>query len=239
MDALVATGLKKSFPLGSRGRQVPVLRGIDMRIRPGERVALIGPSGSGKSTLLACLSGVLSPDEGTLRCQDRLLDRAGSRGQERFLRDTLGLITQDYRLVSSLTARENIEFAQRIRRHPDAALVTGLLHALGLAPLAEALPDRLSGGEQQRVAIARAIACHPRIILADEPTSALDTHNGSAVMNLLTDLGDSGTATVLVTHDLGAAARCDRVYLLRDGQILGELHAPSHAAVLAAFGELS
>jgi putative ABC transport system ATP-binding protein len=230
-----AAHLGKSFSGGRRRPPVPVLRGISLDVGAGEMVSIVGPSGSGKSTLLHCLAGLEPVDAGTVVLAGRELGalRRGALAAHR--RAHMGFVFQSYNLVPSLSARENVALPARIaRRGGRRADVDGALAAVGLSDRAGSLPGRLSGGQQQRVAIARVLAMRPDIVFADEPTGALDTASGSEVLRLLRAAADDGQAVVLVTHDLEAASRGDRVLVLRDGAVHGELRAPTPERVFDA-----
>lgn len=228
-----STGLTKSFPqLG--GAPVEILHGIDVSVREGEFVAIVGPSGSGKSTLLHCLLGLERPTGGRVEIAGLDTARASASALAKLRRSTVGFVFQSYNLVQSLTARQNVALQVRLAKMP-AARASEALTAVGLAHRENAYPAYLSGGEQQRVAIARAIAVEPRVLFADEPTGALDSVTGDAVLAILRDaVAQRACAVILVTHDLEAASRADRVLVLRDGSLYRELIAPTPAQILEA-----
>jgi putative ABC transport system ATP-binding protein len=217
---LEAQGVWKSYD----GRAV--LRGVSLQLRRGERLALTGPSGSGKTTLLNCLGGVDRPDTGSITLHGERFETLSSDGLARLRRVRIGTVFQFFHLLPTLTAFENIEFPLQLNRVPSrqrAARVAELLARVKLEQRAHAYPSQLSGGEMQRVAIARALVHEPDLILADEPTGNLDTVNGAAVLSLLEVLSnETGTALVLVTHSLEAAAICHRTLHLRDGSVVPE-----------------
>ncbi|MFK4788427.1 ABC transporter ATP-binding protein [Microbacterium sp. ZW T5_56] len=233
---VAARDLVKSYPPARRGgTETVVLTGISMTVEPGEFVAIVGPSGSGKSTLLYCLAGLEPPSRG----QVLLLGEDPAtllRGRlARLRRSGVGFVFQSFNLIPSLSARENVTLPARLSgRRVRAAEVTAALAAVGLQDRGSHRPGELSGGQQQRVAIARVLAARPRVVFADEPTGALDGATGTAVLGLLTQAAHAGSAVVLVTHDLEAAARADRVIVLRDGAIHGELRTPTAAEIFAA-----
>ena len=229
-----AHDVRKVFP-GPDGGEVPVLRGVSVTVAAGEFVAIVGPSGSGKSTLLYCLSGLEPATSGTVLLAGERLDRLRPAAAAALRRDRVGFVFQAFNLIPSLTARQNTALpANLAHRRVSAAVVDEALASVGLDGLGDVRPGHLSGGQQQRVAIARVLVAAPDIVFADEPTGALDTQSGSAVLDLLRGLTDHGRSVVMVTHDLEAAARADRVLVLRDGVLHRELVAPSPADVLAA-----
>lgn len=203
---------------------VSVLRGVDLELNYGERVALMGPSGSGKSTLLNCICGIEKVDSGEVRISSRLLGDLNGNELEQLRRESIGYVFQSFHLLPTLTAFENVEFpAQLIGMEKEERLekVQRLIDSVGLAERSNHLPDALSGGERQRVAIARALIHRPALLLADEPTGSLDTENGDQVLNLLKTLSiEHGVALLLVTHDQASTAICDRVISMRDGTLV-------------------
>lgn len=228
---LRARGVTKTYPAGRRDR-VPVLRGIDIDVRAGEMVSIVGPSGSGKSTLLYCLAGLEPVDDGEVLLGADRVDGATPAQLAKWRRDRLGFVFQSYNLISSLSVRENVALPARLakRRTPDAE---GALRAVGLADHAGKRPGELSGGQQQRAAIARVLAAGPPLVFADEPTGALDTTTGAVVLDLLRGYAIGERSVVLVTHDLDAAARADRTVVLRDGAVVAQLVRPTSAEILA------
>lgn len=202
---------------------------------PGEMVSIVGPSGSGKSTLLYCLSGLEPYDSGTVSLHGRDVGTLGRGALAALRRERVGFVFQDYNLIPSLSARENVALPARLaRRHITRRDIDRALSDVGLADRARHRPSALSGGQQQRVAIARVLAMHPDIVFADEPTGSLDTSTGAAVLGLLRDAASGSRSVVLVTHDLEAAARADRVLVLRDGRIHRELTSPTPEQVFDA-----
>ena len=214
-----AKGLTKVYRMGEVS--VHALRGIDLELRSGELVVLLGPSGSGKSTLLNILGGLDTPTEGEVFYLDTNLTTASDHELTRFRRNHVGFVFQFYNLIPSLTTRENVaavtEIAQAPMRPEDALALVGLGERL------DHFPAQLSGGEQQRVAIARAIAKNPSVLLCDEPTGALDSATGIVVLEALEKANrELGTLTVLITHNAGIADMADRVVRLSDGHIVEE-----------------
>jgi ABC-type lipoprotein export system ATPase subunit len=223
--AVQAEGLTKTYLEGDS--TVAALRGIDLVIGRGERVALLGKSGSGKSTLLNLLGGLDRPTSGTIRIGGSDLHGMNPDEMARFRLETVGMIFQAYNLVDSRTTLENVElpmvFAGRARAERRAA-ARAAIEAVGLGDRLDHRPGQLSGGERQRVAIARALVNRPTVLLADEPTGNLDTATAREVLVLLIDhLEQYNTTLILVTHDEELARRStDRVVRLRDGRILAE-----------------
>ena len=217
-EALVVEGAKKSFG------DVDVLRGIDLTILAGERVALMGPSGSGKSTLLNCICGIEAVDEGEIKIGGQCLSDLKPGALDQVRRDQIGYIFQSFHLLPTLTAFENVEFSAQLvgmEKRERTKRVSDLLKRVGLSHRLDHLPDAMSGGERQRVAIARALVHHPKLVLADEPTGSLDTEAGGEVLDLLKELStDFQVALLLVTHDLASTRICDRVITMKDGRLI-------------------
>jgi putative ABC transport system ATP-binding protein len=198
---------------------------VSFEVRAGEFLAIMGPSGCGKSTLLNILGLLDSPTSGTFRFLGEDVSGASEQHLTVLRRSAVGFIFQSFNLIDDLSVSENVEVAliyrgvcasERKRRIAEA------LEHVGIAHRARHLPQQLSGGQQQRVAIARALVAKPKLILADEPTGNLDTANGEAVMNLLTDVSQSGTTVIMVTHSLAHAGRAQRTVKLLDGQVVSE-----------------
>jgi putative ABC transport system ATP-binding protein len=208
--------------LGSGGRPLTVLDGVDLDVGPGEVCVITGPSGSGKSTLLGLIAGLDRPTAGSVAVDGVELARLDEDALARFRRDTLGYVFQAYHLIPTLTAWENVAVPLELAAVPDAAgAARRLLAEVGLGDRAEHYPVQLSGGEQQRVAIARAIARRPKLLLADEPTGNLDSATGAATVDLLLRLRrERGATLLLVTHDDALARHADRVVALRDGRVV-------------------
>ena len=210
---------------GSGPTEVHALRGVTLRVHPGELVAVMGPSGSGKSTLLSLAGGLDRPTAGSVLVEGTALEPLGQRERARLRRTSLGYVFQDYNLIPALTAVENVALPRELDGQPPRsarreAMVA--LEAVGIADLARRFPDDMSGGQQQRVAIARAIVGERRLVLLDEPTGALDTETGEDVLRLVRERCDSGVAGVMVTHEARHAAWADRVVFLRDGVVVDE-----------------
>ncbi|WP_250898151.1 ABC transporter ATP-binding protein [Curtobacterium flaccumfaciens] len=235
MNSLIsAVGLSRSFR-GPGEREAIVLDDITVSVPRGEFVTIVGPSGSGKSTLLQCLSGLDSPTSGSVHIDGTDLATLRGDALARFRRDHLGFVFQSYNLIPALTAFDNVALPLRLASGSlDRSAVHDALAAVGLSDVARQRPGQLSGGQQQRVAIARTIVTAPDVVFADEPTGALDSESGARVLALLQGAATGSRSVVMVTHDLEAAARGDRVLVLRDGRLHRELVAPTAADVLQA-----
>ena len=223
-DELVQiTGLRKAYNVGEPN-EIEVLHGVDLRIRQGEFVALIGPSGSGKSTLLNVLGLLERGSGGEYTLAGENVAQLDDEGLTRLRRETLGFVFQFHHLLPAFTAEENVSMPARARdgvvTRVQRDRARGLLAAVGLAHAMDRKPAQLSGGMQQRVAIARALMLEPPLVLADEPTGNLDTASSAEVFALMRDIHQRvGTTFLIVTHDPRLAARCDRVIELVDGRI--------------------
>lgn len=211
-----AVGVTKVYVMGEV--EVQALRGIDLDLREGELVVLLGPSGSGKSTLLNILGGLDVPTAGAVFFHDQELTRADADELTEFRRAHVGFVFQFYNLIPSLTARENVQLVTDISTDPmDAAEALALV---GLGERLDHYPSQLSGGEQQRVAIARAIAKRPDVLLCDEPTGALDIHTGKRVLEALERIHrELGTTIAVITHNAAIGAMAHRVVRLADGRV--------------------
>ena len=203
---------------------VEVLRGIDLKIDSGERVALMGPSGSGKSTLLNCICGIETVDEGEICMDGEDLAKLSSRDLERLRREKVGYVFQSFHLLPTLNSFENVEFSAQLagmNKNDREERVSELLKLVGMEHRLNHLPDTLSGGERQRVAIARALIHRPKLVLADEPTGSLDTETGAQVLDLLKSLSDElNVSLLLVTHDKASTRICDRMITMKDGLLI-------------------
>jgi len=216
--ALEVSSAEKSF--GS----VQVLKGVNLSIKVGERIALMGPSGSGKSTLLNCISGIEELDSGKIHLNGNSVSDLDNNGLEKLRRESIGYVFQSFHLLPTLTAFENIELpAQLINMPKDERKekVDDMLESVGLSHRSDHKPDALSGGERQRVAIARALIHNPSLVLADEPTGSLDTKSGEGILTLLEKLSvDRGVTLLMVTHDRTSARICNRVISIQDGSLI-------------------
>jgi putative ABC transport system ATP-binding protein len=221
---------------GSGAAEVHALSDVDLRVQPGELVAVMGPSGSGKSTLLTIAGSLEEPSRGEVSIDGVALSSLSANELARLRRRSIGFVFQDFNLLAGLTAAENVTLPLELDGiNAKAARRRGMeaLDSLGLADRAGSFPDDLSGGERQRVAIARALVGDRHILLADEPTGALDSANGEAVMRLLRTAGERGVAGIIVTHDAQLASWADRIVFLRDGRVVDQtLHLPGPESLL-------
>ena len=212
-------GVGRSLPSG--GRMLKILNAIDLDVRRGEFLAVLGPSGSGKSTLLALMAGLDRPSSGEILVDGETIDRLSEDRLALLRRHKIGFVFQSFQLLGNLTARENVLLPMELLGWRQASRRAGeLLEAVGLAERGHHYPSQLSGGEQQRVALARAFAPRPALLLADEPTGNLDGATGRVVLDLLVAMrSEEGATLVLVTHDPAVAALADRRIHLLDGRI--------------------
>lgn len=216
---LSVRGLTKVYQTGAV--KVHALRGIDLTIKTGELIVLLGASGSGKSTLLNIIGGLDTPTTGGVSFLGEDITEYGPSALTQFRRAHVGFIFQFYNLVPSLTARENVALVTEISTNPIAP--DEALRMVGLGERIHHFPAQLSGGEQQRVAVARAIAKRPNLLLCDEPTGALDSKTGVQVLEALKTVNEElGATTLIITHNVGIAEMSDRVIRLSDGMIAEE-----------------
>ncbi|NOC46150.1 ABC transporter ATP-binding protein [Ruegeria sp. HKCCD7559] len=213
-----------SLSLDGNAGRVDILHDITLTVDKGETLGLIGPSGSGKSSLLMLMAGLEQVTRGQIMALGQELTDMDEDALARFRRDSMGVVFQNFHLIPTMTALENVATPLELAGHKDAFdRAKQELDAVGLSHRRDHYPAQLSGGEQQRVALARASAPRPKILLADEPTGNLDETNGAAIVDLLFGLRRKYDATlVLVTHSHSLAERCDRVVRLRDGRIAEE-----------------
>jgi putative ABC transport system ATP-binding protein len=214
-------GLTKTYQVGDVA--VHALRGVDLQIRKGEFVAIIGASGSGKSTLFHILGGLTPMTSGTVRINDRDLGAMSNAARTEMRKTTVGFVFQKYNLLPTLSAEDNIRIVQYIAGRDTAfdPAFQAVLELLGIADRLKHKPRALSGGQQQRVAIARGIVNSPAILLADEPTGNLDSENSAAVLRLMKDLNQRlGQTILMITHDAEAATYADRFVKMKDGRIV-------------------
>jgi len=223
---LKAENAHKSYRMGAT--RVVVLKGVDLVVREGEFVAIVGASGSGKSTLLHLLGGLDKPDKGVIQFQGRDVNRMGSRELNQYRNETVGFVFQFYHLLDELSVLENVILPAMVSRSVLGWLVTRhrarkrgeeLLDQLGLRDRARHKPYQLSGGERQRTAIGRALMNQPKLLLADEPTGNLDSTTGNGILNVFETLNKAGQTIVLVTHDERVARRAQRIITLVDGRV--------------------
>ncbi|TML43563.1 MAG: ABC transporter ATP-binding protein [Actinobacteria bacterium] len=230
LTALSLEGVSKRFHRGLE--EVVALDEVDLQVAAGEFLALVGPSGSGKSTLLHIAGGLDRPDSGRVLVGDDDLATLSAADRARLRRRRVGFVFQFFHLIPTLSVAENVALPLTLdrARRVDAPVLE-MLDRVGLAPRAGHLPGELSGGEMQRAAIARALVSHPALILADEPTGNLDSATGEAILDLMTErVRETGAALLMVTHDLGAAARADRSLSLRDGRVSAAVSSPGPGA---------
>lgn len=217
-DAVVsAIDLYRFFHSGDE--ETLALRGVSLRLYPGEVVAVTGPSGSGKSTLLACIAGLDEPDGGTVRIGNETMSRRTEIERSSLRARKVGMLLQTGNLIDHLNVAHNVQFAQRLVGNIDPGLVTSLLDEVGLADRSTAMPATLSGGEAARAGLAVALANQPLVVLADEPTGELDETSASRILDLLRRRADRGASILLVTHNPLVAAFADREVHLVDGRI--------------------
>ncbi|MEE3278683.1 MAG: ATP-binding cassette domain-containing protein [Pseudomonadota bacterium] len=220
-DVLSAQNLRKRFVDGER--ELAVLSGIDVEVKAGERVAVVGRSGSGKSTLLHILAGLTEPDVGEVRVVGQSMTSASSDGRAAIRNRHMGFVYQFHHLLPEFSAVENVAMPLIISGRSSfesEERAMNLLRAVDLAERVGHRPHQLSGGERQRVAVARAMVTEPDIVLADEPTGNLDRESASQVLMLMADMSvDMGTAFILVTHDVSIAEKMNRSFVLEDGKL--------------------
>lgn len=227
---LRAQGVHKSYAIGKR--EIPVLRGVDLSIAPGEKVALLGASGAGKSTLLHLLGLLDTPTLGEISYDGRSVADLSVGERARLRHEHVGFVFQFYHLIPELTAIQNVVLARMMgssvlsylgRRKKCRAQAAEMLEQVGLGDRLHHRPTELSGGERQRVAIARALLAEPKIVLADEPTGNLDSQTADGVVELMFSIQRArGLAFLLVTHDEHLAQRCDRIVRMKDGVVTAQ-----------------
>jgi len=217
---LELAGVHKRYAMGKQS--VHALRGVDLRVRAGELVAIMGPSGSGKTTLMEILGCLSRPTAGAYRMSGRSIAELDSDGLARLRGEQIGFVFQSFNLLPRLSVVENVELPlayRRVARSERRERALASLDRVGLGHRARHLPMEVSGGERQRVAIARALVNHPSLVLADEPTGNLDSQTGNGILELLRAVHAEGNTVVLVTHDAAIGAQAQRRIWIRDGQI--------------------
>jgi len=237
-SAVEARGLTRRY--GSGATAVDALRGVDLSVREGELVAVMGPSGSGKSTLMHILAGLDNPTAGTVSIAGTEITGLDDSKLTLLRREHIGFVFQFFNLLPMLNAEENVVLPLSIAgEKPDKAWLDSLLQQMGLDKRRDHRPAELSGGEQQRVAIARSLVTRPTILFADEPTGNLDSKTGGEILELIRASVDSyGQTTVMVTHEPRAASIADRILFLADGLIVREMKGATAAEVVQVMSEL-
>jgi putative ABC transport system ATP-binding protein len=236
--AIRAVGLRKVYGRGEAG--VTALAEVDVSFGRSAFTAIMGPSGSGKSTLMHCLAGLDTVTSGHVWLGDTELTGLNDALLTRLRRERIGFVFQSFNLLPALDAKANVLLPMNLaRRSPDAAWFDDVIGRLGLADRLRHRPSELSGGQQQRVVIARALLPRPDVVFADEPTGNLDSRSGAQVLSLLrSSVRETGQTVVMVTHDPVAATYADRVVLLADGRLAGEILEPTTDTVLDALRTL-
>ena len=232
LAAVRAVDVRKSY--GKADTAVLALAGVSLDVPRGQFCAVMGPSGSGKSTLMHCLAGLDPVDSGEVYIGDAPIVGLADKALTALRRDRVGFVFQQYNLLPTLTAEENITLPLAIAgRKPDLAWMDEVVRAVGLSDRLGHRPSELSGGQQQRVACARALVTRPDVVFADEPTGNLDSRAGAEVLSLLRrSVRELRQTVVMVTHDPVAASYADRVVFLADGRLVGELRDPTAESVL-------
>ena len=219
-DIIVGQGLTKIFRRGSE--EIYALRDVDFSVGEGDFLSIIGPSGSGKTALLNVLGCLDTPDAGSLRLNGIETRGMKESGLVKLRRENIGFVFQQFYLMPTLTARENIELPLLFsHKNKNNNRIDEVLKMIDLADRADHLPGQLSGGEMQRVAIGRALINDPKIVLADEPTGNLDSATSQMIFDLFFDLNRRGLTLIVVTHNMDLARLTSKTYTLRDGQIVG------------------
>ena len=222
-NIITLKGICKTY--GKGDGLVTALRPIDLEIKKGEMLAIMGKSGSGKSTLLNLLAGLDTPDSGEFIYNGSSIDTKNQNKMAKFRRNDVGFVVQHFALIDEYSVQQNIGLPLRYGRLKGTSTkkrIKEIAERLEISEKLRKYPSQLSGGQAQRVAIARAIAHKPSILLADEPTGALDEETGKSIMNLFREINKEGTTVIVVTHDANVASFCQRTIRLHDGNIIGE-----------------
>jgi len=213
--------ISKVYPMGQR--ELTVLRGVNLHIKHGDLVAIMGPSGSGKSTILNLIGCLDIPTSGSYFLEGREVSHLSGGELAKIRGQKIGFIFQSFNLLPRLSAIVNVELGMKYCGGSDRRSAEEALERVGLSERAHHRPTELSGGEQQRVAIARALVKKPPLILADEPTGNLDSRSGEEIISILTSLhAEQDITLVMITHDTNIAHRCQRIIYLKDGQVVAE-----------------
>ncbi|WP_207345463.1 ABC transporter ATP-binding protein [Arthrobacter sp. E3] len=236
--AVQARGLRKTYGRGQT--EVTALKDVDLDFPASQFTAIMGPSGSGKSTLMHCLAGLDSVTAGTIHLGETELTALNDKSLTRLRRDRIGFVFQAFNLVPTLTAEANITLPVALAGGTvDSDWFNSITKTLGLVGRLKHRPHELSGGQQQRVAVARALLTRPDVIFADEPTGNLDSRSGAEVLGMLRRSSrEMGQSIIMVTHDPVAASYADRVVLMNDGELVGQLENPTADSVLASLASL-
>ncbi len=221
IDPIIAL-MDVRLTLSSDAGPVNILRGVDLTVRAGEKVSIVGPSGAGKTSLMMIVAGLEQPTEGDVQVAGVTLGGLDEDALALFRRDNVGIVFQDFHLIPTMTATENVAVPLELAGRRDALeAAKDRLEAVGLGHRLIHYPGQLSGGEQQRVALARAFAMNPKLLLADEPTGNLDSDTGARVIDLMFALSaEQGTTLLLITHESAVAGKCDRTIRIDDGLIV-------------------
>jgi putative ABC transport system ATP-binding protein len=230
--AVRTLALRKTYGRGDN--EVHALDGVDVAFQAGTFTAVMGPSGSGKSTLMHVVAGLDKATSGFVFLGDTNISTLSERSLTKLRRDRIGFVFQQFNLLPTLTAAENITLPMKIaRRRPDRDWLEHVIDVVGLRPRLRHRPAELSGGQQQRVAVARALASRPEVVFADEPTGNLDSRSGAEVLSFLRrSVNEMAQTLVMVTHDPNAASYADRVVFLADGHVVGDMYQPTAERVL-------
>ncbi len=218
-NIVVVKNVTKIYKVGKV--DTPALRGVNLKVKKGEFLAIMGPSGCGKTTLLHLIGGLLTPTSGKIYVDGKDITRLKDKDRTKLRREKIGYIFQRYNLFPGISVRQNLELAKHIKKDEDGeGFLEDIVDMLGLKEKLDHKPLEISGGEQLRVAIARAVVGRPSIILADEPTGSLDSHNSQIVLEMLRNLNLKYNQTiVMITHNSDAAAYAHRIVRMKDGQI--------------------